>query len=99
MYVVNIIIDDVSLDTVDIYHTNVDAHMWHQRIGHCNPRERQQLPDKDQSGVKFSRNIDSRDGEVLSAISSKKSSHPRLIVPAPKHGLRSCTRTCGGSSP
>ena len=27
MYVVNIIIDDVSLDTVDIYRTKVDAHM------------------------------------------------------------------------
>ena len=38
MYVVNIIIDDVSLDTVDIYRTKVDAHMWHRRMGHGNPR-------------------------------------------------------------
>ena len=32
--VVNIIIDDMSLDTVDIYRTKVDAHMWHRRMDH-----------------------------------------------------------------
>ena len=38
MYVVNIIIDYVSLDTVYIYRTKVDAHMWHRRMGHRNPQ-------------------------------------------------------------
>ena len=67
MYAVNIILDDVSVDNVDIYPTKIDAHMWHWRMGHCNPRALQQLADKDQSGVKFNRNIDSRDCEVCSA--------------------------------
>ena len=49
MYVVNIIIDDANLDTVDTYRTKVGAHMWHRRLGHCNPRALQQLADKDQS--------------------------------------------------
>ena len=99
MYVVNIIFDDVSLDTVDIYRTMVDAYMWHRRMGYCNPRALHQLTDKDQSGVKFNRHINSGDCEVCSAGNNEKSSHPLLIVPAPKHGLRSCTRTCGGSIP
>ena len=39
MYVENIMIDDVNQDTVDIYRTKVDDHMWNRRMGHCNPRE------------------------------------------------------------
>ena len=76
MYVVNIIIDAVSLDTVDICRTKVDTHTWHRRMGHCNPRALQQVEDKDQSGVTFNENIDSGDCEVCSAGNSKKSSHP-----------------------
>ena len=76
MYVVNIIIDDVNLDTVDIYRTKVDAHMWHRRMGHCNPRELQQLADKEQSGVRYNRNIDFGDCEVCSAGNSKKEQSP-----------------------
>ena len=42
MYVVNIMLDDVNLDgpqtQQEIFCTKVDAHMWHRRIGHCNPR-------------------------------------------------------------
>ena len=76
MYVVNIIVDDVNLDTVNIYRTKVDAVMWHRRMGHCDPRALQQLADKDQSGVRFKRNIDSGDCEVCSAGNSKKSRPP-----------------------
>ena len=76
MYVVNIIFDDVSLDTVDIYRTMVDAYMWHRRMGYCNPRALHQLTDKDQSGVKFNRHINSGDCEVCSAGNNEKSSHP-----------------------
>ena len=76
MYVVNTIIDDVDLDTLDIYHTKVDDHMLNRRMGHRNPRALQQLADKDQSVVRFNRNIDSGDCEVCSAGNSKKSSHP-----------------------
>ena len=76
MCVVNIIVDDVSLDTVDIYRTKVDAHTWHRRMGHCNPRALQQRAGKDQSGVTFNRNIDSGDCEVCSAGNREKSNHP-----------------------
>lgn len=51
MYVVNVIIDDVNLDAVDVYRTKVTAHLWHRRIGHCNPRALQQLADKASTGV------------------------------------------------
>ena len=39
-------------------------------------RALQQLADKDNSGVKFNRNIESGDCEVCSIANSKKSSHP-----------------------
>ena len=74
MYVVNII--EVNLHIVDIYRTKVDAQRWHRRMGHCNPRALQQLADKDQSGVRFNRNIDYGDCEVCAVNRSKKSSHP-----------------------
>ena len=75
-YVVNIIIDDVNLDTVDFNRTKEDAHMWHRRMGQCNPRALQQLADKDQSGVGFHRNIDSGNCEVCPAGKSKKEQSP-----------------------
>ena len=58
------------------FRTKVDAHMWYRRMGHRNPRVLQQLADKDNSGVKFNRNIESRDCEVCSIVDSKKSGHP-----------------------
>ena len=50
--------------------------MLNRRMGHRNPRALQQLADKDQSVVRFNRNIDSGDCEVCSAGNSKKSGHP-----------------------
>ena len=38
MYVVNINFNEVNLDTIDIYRTKEDAHMWHRRMGHWNPQ-------------------------------------------------------------
>ena len=52
MYVVSIILDDVNLDgAAKIFRTKVDAHVWHRRMGHCNPRALQQLADNGNSGV------------------------------------------------
>ena len=48
MFAVNTIIDDVNVDTVDIFRTKVDARMWHRRMGHRNPQALHQLADKDQ---------------------------------------------------
>ena len=80
MCVVNIILDDVNLDgpqtQQEIFRTKVDAHMWHRRMGHCNPRALQQLADKETIGVKFVRNIEPGDREVGSTSNSKKTSHP-----------------------
>lgn len=75
MYVVDIIIDDMDLDVAEIYRTKIDAHMWHRRISHCNPRALQQLAGEDTTGVKFNRNIESRDYGVCTVGDSKKSSH------------------------
>ena len=44
-------------------------------MGHRNPRALQQLPDKDNSSVKFNRNIESGYCEVCSMANSKISSH------------------------
>ena len=76
MYAKSIIIDDMNLGTVDIYRTKVDAHMWHRRMGHCNPRALQQLVDEDQSGDGLNCNIDAGDCEVCSAGNSKKEQSP-----------------------
>ena len=77
MYVVNTILDDVNLDgSAKIVRTKVDAQLWYRRMGHCNPCALQQLADRENSGVKFNRNIDSGDCEVCFAGNSKKSSHP-----------------------
>ena len=52
MYVVSIILDIVNLDgSAKIFCTKVAAHMWHRRMGHCNPRALQQLADNGNSGV------------------------------------------------
>ena len=70
MCVVNVILDDVNLDgpqtQQEIFRTKLDAHMWHRRMGNCNRRALQQLADKDITGVKFNRNIESGDCEVCS---------------------------------
>ena len=77
MYVVNIILDYVNQDgSAKIFRAKVDPHMWHGRMGHCNPRALQQLEDKDNSGVKLNRDIESGDCEVGSIANGKKSSHP-----------------------
>ena len=56
MYVVNIILDDVNLDgSAKIFRTKVHVHMWHRRMGHCNPRPLQELAVKDNSDVTFNR--------------------------------------------
>ena len=79
MHVVNIILDSVNLDgpytQQEIFRTKVDAHMWHLRMSHCNPRALQQLADKETAGVKFNRNIEPGDCEVCSTSNSKKISH------------------------
>ncbi|CAB1100998.1 unnamed protein product [Ectocarpus sp. CCAP 1310/34] len=76
MYVMNVIVDDLNLDDVDVYHTKVDAHLWHRRMGHCNPRALQQLADKGSTGKSFHRNIESGDCSVCAVGDSKRSSHP-----------------------
>ena len=50
--------------------------MWHRRMSHCNPRALQQLGDKETTGVKSNRNIESGDCKVCSTSNSKKTSHP-----------------------
>ena len=43
MYVVNVILDGASLDeSAQVFSTKSDAHLWHRRMGHCNPRALQQ---------------------------------------------------------
>ncbi|CAB1106814.1 unnamed protein product [Ectocarpus sp. CCAP 1310/34] len=74
--VMNVIVDDLNLDDVDVYHTKVDAHLWHRRMGHCNPRALQQLADKGSTGISFHRNIESGDCSECAVGDSKKSSHP-----------------------
>ncbi|CAB1110066.1 unnamed protein product [Ectocarpus sp. CCAP 1310/34] len=77
MYSVNIVLDDMRMDgTAMLLKTKVNAHMWHRRMGHCNPRALQQLARKEHSGVKFDQNIESGDCEVCAVGNSKKSSHP-----------------------
>ncbi|CAB1121335.1 unnamed protein product [Ectocarpus sp. CCAP 1310/34] len=76
MYMMNVIVDDLNLHDVDVYHTKVDAHLWHRRMGHCNPRALQQLADKGSTGISFHRNIESGDCSVCVVGDSKKSSHP-----------------------
>ncbi len=77
MYSVNIVLDDMRMDgTAMLLKTKVNAHMWHRRMGHCNPRALQQLASKEHSGVKFDQNIESGDCEVCAVGNSKKSSHP-----------------------
>ena len=54
MYVVNIIFDGASLDgSAHVFSTKLDAHFWHRRKGHFNPRALQQLADKDHYGINF----------------------------------------------
>ena len=76
MYVMNVIVDDPNPHAVDVYRTKVDAHLWHRRMGHCNPRALQQLADKDTTGIRFSHNIQLDDCSVCAVGDSKKSSHP-----------------------
>ncbi|CAB1110564.1 unnamed protein product [Ectocarpus sp. CCAP 1310/34] len=61
MYVMNVIVDDLNLDDVVVYHTKVDAHLWHRRMGHCNPRALQQVADRGSTGMSFHRKIESGD--------------------------------------
>ena len=79
MYVVNIILDGASLDgSAQVFSTKLDAHLWHRRMGHCNPRALQQLADKDHSGINFNRNIESGECVVCAAGNSRKTSHPAV---------------------
>lgn len=79
MYVVNIILDGAILDeSAQVFSTKLDAHLWHRRIGHCNPRALQQLADKDHSGINFNRNIESGECVVCAAGNSRKTSHPAV---------------------
>ena len=64
MYVIKVFIDDLNMDAGQVYHTKVDANLWHRRMGYCNPRALQQLADKDSAGVSFPRNIESGDCSV-----------------------------------
>ena len=99
MYVINIIIDDVSLGTVKIYRTKVDTHMWHRKTGHCNARALQQLADKDQWALSSIKPSTPETARYAPPEIARRAVIPRLIVLPPKHGLKSCTRTCGGSIP
>ncbi|CAB1113561.1 unnamed protein product [Ectocarpus sp. CCAP 1310/34] len=76
MYMINVIIDDLNMDDVEVYRTKVDAHLWHRRMGHCNPRALQQLAEMDTTGVKLHHNIESGDCSVCAVGDSKKGSHP-----------------------
>ena len=64
------------MDPADVYRTKVDAHMWHRKMGYCNPCALQQRADKDNSGVKFNRDVVSGYCEVCSFANIKKSRHP-----------------------
>ena len=74
-YVVNMILDDVN-GSAKIFRTEGRRTHVASGDGPLQPRALQQLPDKDNSGVKFYLNIESGDCEVCSIANSKKSSHP-----------------------
>eukprot|EP00752_Nemacystus_decipiens_P002677 g2503.t1 len=99
MYVMKVIIDDLNMDAGQVYHTKVDAHLWHRRIGHCNPRALQQLADKDSTGVSFSRNIESGDCSVCAVGDSKKSSHPQSNRPRSETRLEIVSADVWGKHP
>lgn len=99
MYVINVIIDDHNLDAVGVYRTKVDAHLWHRRMGHCNPRALQQLADKETTGIKFNRNIDSGECSVCAVGDSKKSSHPPTNRPRSETRLEIVSADVWGKHP
>ena len=98
MYVVNIILDDVKLDgSAKIFRTKVDAHMWHRRMGNCtlsNSWQTKTIRASSSTGT-------SSQATARCTLSRtvRKAATPHLIASAPRHGLKSCTRTCGGSIP
>ena len=76
-----------------IFRTKVDAHMWH-RSALSNSWQTKTIRASSSTGT-------SSQATARYALSRtvRKAVTPHLIAPAPRHGLRSCTRTCGGSSP
>ena len=80
VYVLHIVPDTQEMQQ-NIFHTTVDADIWHRRMGHCHSRALKQLAEKPTTGVKFSHNVEAGEREVCAVSKSKKSAHPPFYRP------------------